>query len=84
MHRNRTEENGLGLSALGEGQVPGCCEYANRPSDSKKCQERLAYSSGLVFKILSRFILLREGNLYVHFPRRIDKRAEAGGDNTVV
>jgi hypothetical protein len=42
------------------------------------------YSRELVFKILSQFILLREGNLYVYFPRRIDKRAEAEGDNTVV
>jgi hypothetical protein len=40
------------------------------------------YSRELVFKILSRFILLREGNLYVYFTRRIDKRAEA--DNTIV
>jgi hypothetical protein len=37
------------------------------------------YSRELVFKILSRFVLLRERNLYVYFPRRIDKRAGAGG-----
>ena len=39
--RNHSEKSGLDSSGLGLGQVAGCCESGNEPSDSLKCGEFL-------------------------------------------
>jgi len=69
------EENELDLSALGEGHVRGCCEYPSGPSRFQKMPGTISLSKGLysrelVFKILSRFVLLREGICIFVFQRK--------------
>jgi hypothetical protein len=40
-HRDWIERSGLDRSGSGQGQVAGCCEYGDEPSNSIKCGEFL-------------------------------------------